>query len=94
MREKILFNDNWKFLLKDNGSELSDVLLENDWHDVEVPHDWLIGDTNNLYKSGDGWYRKEFYVNKLTNLRRSIRENAPLQETNTMKLYFLNSKIT
>jgi len=26
-------------------------------------------------------------INKLTNLRRSIRENAPLQETNTMKLY-------
>ncbi len=63
---EILFNDNWKFLLKDNGSELSDVLLENNWHDVEVPHDWLIGDTNNLYKSGDGWYRKEFYINKLT----------------------------
>lgn len=61
MSEK-LFNDNWKFMLKEVGSELSDAESETDWHDVEVPHDWLIGDTNNLYKSNDGWYKKTFDV--------------------------------
>ena len=59
---EILFNDNWQFMLKDNGSLLSDAVSESDWHDVEVPHDWLIGDTENLYKSGDGWYRKKFVI--------------------------------
>lgn len=63
MSEK-LFNDNWKFMLKEVGSELSDAVAESDWHDVEVPHDWLIGDTHNLYKSGDGWYRKTFDIGK------------------------------
>ena len=51
-----LFNDNWSFMLKETGSELSDALAEENWHDVEVPHDWLIGDTHILYKSNDGWY--------------------------------------
>lgn len=63
---EILFNDNWQFMLLDNGSELSDALFASEWHDVEVPHDWLIGDTENLYKSGDGWYRKQFYINGLS----------------------------
>ncbi|MBR5088691.1 MAG: DUF4982 domain-containing protein [Ruminiclostridium sp.] len=65
MSEK-LFNDNWSFMLKEVGSELSDALAEKDWHEVEVPHDWLIGDTANLYKSGDGWYRKTLTVDKLS----------------------------
>ena len=61
-----LFNDNWCFMLKDVGSELVDALNEHEWHDVEIPHDWLIGDTANLYKSGDGWYKKKFTVDSLT----------------------------
>lgn len=65
MSEK-LFNDNWSFMLKDVGSEISDAVAEQDWHDVEVPHDWLIGDTHNLYKSNDGWYKKTFRVDELT----------------------------
>lgn len=65
MSEK-LFNDSWKFLLRDNGTELSDVLDSDGWHDVEIPHDWLIGDTANLYKSGDGWYKKSFFIGELS----------------------------
>ena len=61
-----LFNDNWSFMLKEVGSELADAQAETDWHEVEVPHDWLIGDTSNLYKSNDGWYRKRFTVDTLT----------------------------
>jgi beta-galactosidase len=44
---RVLFNDGWKFSL--DGGE---------WRDVELPHDWLIGDCHNLYKSGEGQYRK------------------------------------
>jgi len=43
-----LFNDNWQFA------------LDNDiFSPVELPHDWLIYDTNNLYKNGIGRYLRK-----------------------------------
>jgi beta-galactosidase len=42
-----LFNDGWEFAL-DGG----------DYRPVELPHDWLIYDTLDLYKSGTGRYRR------------------------------------
>ncbi len=44
-----LFNDGWMFA----KGEPTDFLP------VEIPHDWLISDVNNLYESGIGWYRRE-----------------------------------
>jgi len=41
-------NDNWQFAL-DNDA----------FSPVELPHDWLIYDTNNLYKNGIGRYRRK-----------------------------------
>lgn len=55
--ENILFNDNWQFCLCDIGTELS-ALQDKQWYNVELPHDWLIGDTANLYKTGEGWYKR------------------------------------
>lgn len=52
-----LFNDGWQFCLADIGTEPS-ALGGMKWYDVELPHDWLIGDTANLYKTGEGWYRR------------------------------------
>lgn len=59
----ILFNDNWQFCLTDADEvkALSEVSGKK-WYNVELPHDWLINDTANLYKSGDGWYRRSFTV--------------------------------
>ena len=59
---KKLFNDNWQFTLKPIGTELSAMETETDWHDVEIPHDWLIGDTGHLYDTGEGWYKKRFFM--------------------------------
>lgn len=55
----ILFNDNWQFCLTDID-EIKDPgeLSARRRYDVEIPHDWLIGNTAELYKSGEGWYRK------------------------------------
>ncbi len=53
---KILFNDNWKFALSD--------ALPTEMENVEIPHDWLIYDTNNLYKTSTGWYKKEFEISE------------------------------
>lgn len=61
---KTLFGDNWEFTLKEIGTSLDDINSERDWHEVEIPHDWLIGDTRNLYKTGEGWYRKSFVLDK------------------------------
>ncbi|MCL2398654.1 MAG: DUF4982 domain-containing protein [Defluviitaleaceae bacterium] len=47
---KTSFNDNWQFKPED----------KENWGFVEIPHDWLIYDTYNLYKSGVGCYRKTF----------------------------------
>lgn len=61
---KTLFGDNWQFTLKEIGTSLDEINSEKDWHDVEIPHDWLIGDTRNLYKTGEGWYKKSFTLDK------------------------------
>ncbi|MCL2718838.1 MAG: DUF4982 domain-containing protein [Lachnospiraceae bacterium] len=49
-----ILNDNWEFAL-DNY----------DFSPVEIPHDWLIYDTNNLYKNGIGRYRRKLEIGDL-----------------------------
>ena len=44
-----LFNDGWQFSKGEPVNFLP----------VELPHDWLISDVNNLHESGIGWYRRE-----------------------------------
>jgi len=63
-----LFNDNWLFAKLEIGA-IEDGTIENaiktlDWKPVYVPHDWLIYDTRNLYKSSVGFYKKEFEAAK------------------------------
>lgn len=55
--KNILFNDGWQFCLCEPGRALSE-LADMHWYDVELPHDWLIGDTKRLYDTGEGWYRR------------------------------------
>ncbi len=64
MRRKILFNDGWEFALAENGASLSDV-EKLSYKPVDIPHDWLIFDSDDLYRSNDGMYRKYFTVDDL-----------------------------
>lgn len=57
--KNILFNDDWQFCLCTPGTELSELPGKR-WYNVELPHDWLIGDTSKLYETGEGWYRRTF----------------------------------
>lgn len=63
MNKKRLWNDNWYF-----AKTPSDVKWEErkKWEasleKVDLPHDWLIYDTLNLYENSTGWYRKEFVL--------------------------------
>lgn len=53
----MLWNDGWSFALLPPGSGYEDY-ASADRHGVILPHDWLIQDTGDLYRSGDGWYGK------------------------------------
>lgn len=55
-----LFNFGWEFCKKPLGTSLDAVLKDNDFYAVELPHDWLIFDSRNLYETTEGWYRKRF----------------------------------
>ena len=60
-----LINDNWQFCLCEIGTQLSELNAKK-WYNVEIPHDWLIGDTHNLYKTGEGWYKRSLSVDAKT----------------------------
>lgn len=61
MNKKIRFNDGWEFaksgLEKEDYSDLS-------YEAVDIPHDWQIYNTLDLYENSIGWYRKRFVYNK------------------------------
>lgn len=59
----IPFSANWTFLrthLKATMGELE--MQKTRFAPVELPHDWLIYDAEDLYMNGTGWYRKEFIL--------------------------------
>ena len=56
MSTKKLFCDNWEFSKNAIGTEYSDNLH---WESVDIPHDWLIYNTKDLYETSTGWYRRK-----------------------------------
>lgn len=61
MDRKVLFNDNWRFTKRELGTDPGSM-GEKDipWTPVDIPHDFLIYNTNDLYEACEGWYKKEF----------------------------------
>jgi beta-galactosidase len=57
MNNKILFNDGWEFAKSNLETTDSDELK---FEPIDIPHDWLIYNTLNLYENSTGWYRKRF----------------------------------
>ena len=57
------FNHGWSFTKLANGSTLEQALAAV-WSPVELPHDFLIYDENNLYENADGWYRCELKASR------------------------------
>ncbi|MCA1951097.1 MAG: hypothetical protein LDL24_11030, partial [Treponema sp.] len=57
MNQKTLWNDGWEFAKTPLGC---DSWLNLSFTPVEIPHDWLIEDSRNLYENSIGWYRKRF----------------------------------
>ena len=70
MSQKTLFCDNWEFSKQPFGTEYSDGLK---WESVDIPHDYLIENTKNLYETSTGWYRKSFDYHKKDGTVTSVR---------------------
>lgn len=75
MNSKILFNDGWTFAKSSldpsavqqaaMATEVQETLNRSELQGltfvpVDLPHDWLIYNTLNLYENSIGWYRKTF----------------------------------
>ncbi len=61
MTKKRLWNDEWMFCEAALGTTIEEIWAEEtEWQPVDLPHDWLIYDTEALYRDGEGWYRKSF----------------------------------
>ena len=52
-----LWNEDWMFVNLPLGSTYEDM-KKAALCPATLPHDWLIGNTDDLYASGDGWYVK------------------------------------
>ncbi|MGX7198543.1 glycoside hydrolase family 2 TIM barrel-domain containing protein [Enterococcus nangangensis] len=63
---KKLFNEGWEFSEQPLGQPTFDftTVKEAIWQSVRLPHDWLITDSENLYRDSEGWYRKAIYLDK------------------------------
>lgn len=69
-KSRSLFCSGWEFFKAPFGSDYSDSF---EFRPVDIPHDWLIYNTNDLYETSTGWYRKRFTYAKKTGIRTYIR---------------------
>lgn len=61
MNKKILFNSGWEFA----KSKLEEININDlKFEPVDIPHDWLIYNTLDLYENSIGWYRKKLKYSK------------------------------
>ena len=79
-----LFNDGWEFSLAVLGG------TPENWARVDIPHDWLIHDAKNLYKTSDGWYRKSFKLAGISGRRFSLRFEGVYMDS---EIYLNGAKI-
>ena len=69
-----LFNDGWEFRKQKIGTGLKEMKeRDSEFVQVGIPHDWLIGQTENLYEDSTGWYRKKFFWKKAERNRVFLR---------------------
>lgn len=74
-RERISFNEDWRFVLADSAAMAQPNYNDVKWRQLSLPHDWAIegdfyagnpsGAGGGALPGGVGWYRKHFTVDKL-----------------------------
>ncbi|MFY0626906.1 MAG: DUF4982 domain-containing protein [Reichenbachiella sp.] len=85
--QKREFDQSWKFKVTEDPSSYKEFrtdFSDQDWKDIDVPHDWVIeGEydsanygtaqaTGHIYGGGIGWYRKHFDLKVDENERVSV----------------------
>ena len=65
-----LFCDKWEFSKNPIDTEYKDAV---NWKPVDIPHDWLIYQVNDLYETSTGWYRRELDYSKKPGIRTALR---------------------
>lgn len=73
-RQRTSFNDNWRFSLGDVEGASVFTFDDNDWRQLNLPHDWAIegefskdnpsGIGGGALPGGIGWYRKTFVADE------------------------------
>ena len=62
-REKFNINREWKFKLGDYSGAEAEIYNDNDWSDVNLPHNFSIPYFQSVnWYTGFGWYRKYFEI--------------------------------
>ncbi len=63
---RYLFNKGWKFLETDVNTEYDEAMGKDaEFGPVQIPHDWLIYDSTDLYRTGRGWYIRELILDEV-----------------------------
>ena len=62
MKQKLKYNWEFQKISVINGV-IPETYAEDGFCPVVIPHDWLIGRTENLYENSVGWYRKKIELN-------------------------------
>ena len=71
----------WQFAELPLGTFLETARAAADWQAVDIPHDWLISDPKDLYRSGEGWYRRMLDIALLPGERALIRFEGVYQDS-------------
>jgi beta-galactosidase len=95
MSQKALFNDNWKFTKMPVHSSLEEVLEgEVTFSPVSLPHDWLIYNTNDLYETGDGWYKKSLFLEESQEINNLLTRKTTARSSLSHYLYKPDTKFS
>lgn len=65
-----LFCDGWEFSKNPINTEYEQAV---DWKRVDIPHDWLIYQVNDLYETSTGWYRRTLNYSPKAGIRTALR---------------------
>lgn len=77
MRQTKLFNEGWEFMKVKPGQG---NMPSGEWEKVDIPHDWLIYNSNDLYEDSEGWYRKSFDLEPEDDRRYALRFDGVYME--------------
>lgn len=62
---KQLFNNHWLFHKEPLETPMETFYMCDDWQAVDIPHDWMIYNSEDLYAQGISCYKKTFFVDEL-----------------------------